>query len=324
LPPKVLVTRRQFKDQVARLQKAGETLVLERPAPATRPELLKAVQGCTAIFAHITERIDADVMDAAGSQLKVIAEFGVGYDNIDVAAASKRNIAVGNTPGVLTETAADFAFALIQAAARRLAESDRFVRRGEWRWFDPLDLLGLDINGSTLGIVGFGRIGSAVARRALASGMNVVYFTRSQPRDDLGCTRVSSLDALLGQSDFVSLHCPLTPETKDLIGAPQLKKMQRHAALINTARGPIVDTEALADALADRTIAYAALDVTNPEPIPADHRLLKMENVTLLPHIASATVGTRRKMSEMTVDNILAALSGKLPPNCVNAKDLRW
>jgi glyoxylate reductase len=154
--------------------------------------------------------------------------------------------------------------------------------------------------------------------------MKVTYFSRSQPKDDLGCTRVSSLDALLGQADFVSLHCPLTPETRDLIGAAQLKKMQRHAVLINTARGPIVDMEALADALADKTIAYAALDVTNPEPIPADHRLLTMENVTLLPHIASATVGTRRKMSEMTVDNILAALSGKLPPNCVNAKDLRW
>ena len=322
--PKVLVTRRQFDDQVERLRKAADTVVLDRPAPASRQELLKAVEGCAAIFAHITERIDGEVMDAAGSQLKVIAEFGVGYDNIDVAAASKRNIAVGNTPGVLTETTADFAFALIQAAGRRLAESDRFVRRGEWKWFEPLDLLGLDINGSTLGIVGLGRIGSAVARRALASGMNVVYLTRNQPADDLGCKRASSLDDLLEQSDFVTLHCPLTPETNGLIGAKQLRKMQRHAVLINTARGPVVDTEALADALETGTIAYAALDVTNPEPIPAGHRLTRMENVTLLPHIASATVGTRRKMSEMTVDNILAALDGKLPPNCVNSKDLRW
>lgn len=321
---KVLVTRRQFEDQMERLRAEAETVVLTRPAPATREELLAAVKGCTAIFAHITDRIDADIMDAAGESLKVIAEFGVGYDNIDTAAASERNIAVGNTPGVLTETAADFAFALIQASARRLAESDRFVRRGEWKWFEPLDLLGLDINGSTLGIIGLGRIGSAVARRALASGMTVIYHNRNQPADDLGCRRVGSLDELLAESDFVSVHCPLTPETQGLIGAAQLEMMRDHAALINTARGPIVDTEALANALRSGVIAYAALDVTDPEPIPPGHPLIEMDNVTLLPHIASATVGTRRKMSEMTVDNILAVLRGKLPPNCVNADQINW
>ncbi len=307
-----------------RLRAVAETVVLTRPAPATREELLEAAKGCTAIFAHITEQIDAEVMDAAGDSLKVIAEFGVGYDNIDTAAASERNIAVGNTPGVLTETTADFAFALIQAAARRLAESDRFVRRGEWKWFEPLDLLGLDINGSTLGIVGMGRIGSSVARRAIASGMNVVYFNRNRAEDELGATRVSSLDELLEQSDFVTLHCPLTPETNGLIGEEQLKKMQNHAALINTARGPVVNTDALTSALKSGEIAYAALDVTDPEPIQTDHPLLELENVTLLPHIASATVGTRKKMSQMTVDNILAALEGKLPPNCVNSEEINW
>ena len=299
-------------------------MVLTRPAPATREELLEAVKGCTGIFAHITDRIDREIMDAAGSSLKVIAEFGVGYDNIDTAAASERNIAVGNTPGVLTETAADFAFALIQASARRLAESDRFVRRGEWKWFEPLDLLGLDINGSTLGIVGLGRIGSAVARRALASGMEVIYHNRNQPEDDLGCRRVGSLDELLAEADFVSVHCPLTPETQGLIGSAQLKTMQNHAVLINTARGPIVDTEALTEALRSGAIAYAALDVTDPEPIPIGHPLLEMDNVTLLPHIASATVGTRKKMSEMTVDNVLAVIRGELPPNCVNADQINW
>ncbi len=307
-----------------RLRAAADTVVLTRPEPATREELLEAVKGVTAIFAHITDSIDADVMDAAGDSLKVIAEFGVGYDNIDAAAASERNIAVGNTPGVLTETTADFAFALIQAAARRLAESDRFVRRGEWKWFDPLDLLGLDINGSTLGIIGMGRIGSSVADRAVASGMRVIYYNRNRAGDEHGAELVGSLGELLAQSDFVTLHCPLTPETQGLIGAEELKQMQSHAVLINTARGPVVDMEALTAALADGEIAYAALDVTDPEPIPTDHALLKMDNVTLLPHIASATVGTRRKMSEMTVDNILAALEGNLPPNCVNADEINW
>ncbi len=307
-----------------RLRAEAETVVLTRPAPATREELLEAVRGVTGIFAHITDQIDGEVMDAAGDSLKVIAEFGVGYDNIDTAAANERNIAVGNTPGVLTETTADFAFALIQAAGRRLAESDRFVRRGGWKWFDPLDLLGLDINGSTLGIIGMGRIGSSVARRAVASGMRVIYYNRNRANEEHGAELAGSLDELLEESDFVTLHCPLTPETQGLISTDQLKKMQSHAVLINTARGPVVDTEALTAALSSGEIAYAALDVTDPEPIPTDHPLLKMENVTLLPHIASATVGTRRKMSEMTVDNILAVLRGELPPNCVNSDEINW
>lgn len=307
-----------------RLRAEAETVVLTRPAPATREELLEAVKGVTGIFAHITDRIDADVMDAAGDSLKVIAEFGVGYDNIDAVAASERNIAVANTPGVLTETAADFAFALIQAAGRRLAESDRFVRRGEWKWFEPLDLLGQDINGSTLGIVGMGRIGSSVARRAVASGMKVVYFNRNKAEEENGADLVGSLDELLATSDFVSVHCPLTPETQGLIGSEQLTKMQNHAVLVNTARGPIVDTDALANALRSGEIAYAALDVTDPEPIPTDHPLLALENVTLLPHMASATIGTRKKMSQMTVDNVLAVLNGQLPPNCVNSDQINW
>ena len=322
--PKVLVTRRQFEDQMDRLRAEAETVVLTRPAPATPQELRHAVRGASAILAHVTDQIDAAVMDAAGDSLKLIAEFGVGYDNVDTAAASQRNIAVANTPGVLTETTADFAFALVQASARRLAESDRFVRRGEWKWFDPLGLLGIDIHGSTLGIVGMGRIGSAVATRALACGMRVIYHNRKRADDEHGAQRVGSLDALLAQSDFVTLHSPLTPETKGLIGAGQLKTMRSHAALINTARGPIVDTAALTEALRSGEIAYAALDVTDPEPLPPDHPLLSMENVTLLPHMASATVGTRRKMTAMNVDNILAALRGELPPNCVNADQIDW
>lgn len=324
MPAKVLVTRRQFEDQMDRLRAEAETVVLTRPAPATREELLEAVKGVTGIFAHITDRIDAGIMDAAGDSLKVIAEFGVGYDNIDTAAANERNIAVGNTPGVLTETAADFAFALIQAAGRRLAESDRFVRRGEWKWFEPLDLLGIDINGSTLGIIGMGRIGGSVARRAIASGMKVIYFNRNRAKKEYGAELVGSLDELLAESDFVTVHCPLTPETQGLISTEQLKMMKSHAALVNTARGPVVDMDALTAALSSGEIAYAALDVTDPEPIPTDHPLLKLENVTLLPHIASATVGTRKMMSQMTVDNILAVLRGELPPNCVNRDQINW
>ncbi len=244
--PKILVTRRQFQDQVDRLNEVSDALVLDRPAPASPDELQVAATGAHGIFAHITDVIDAAVMDAAGSNLKVIAEFGVGYDNIDVDAASERNIVVANTPGV------------IQTAGRRIAESDRFVRRGDWKWFEPLDLLGVDIYGSTLGIVGFGRIGSAVARRALGSGMNVIYVTRSQPEDDLGCERVGTLNELLERSDFVTLHCPLTQETNGLIGTEELKRMKPEASLINTARGPIVNTDALTAALRDGEIAYAA------------------------------------------------------------------
>ncbi len=321
---KVLITRRQFQEQIDRLGEVADVIVLDRPEPPTRDELKKAVLGCSGIFAHITDLVDGEIMDIAGKNLKVIAEFGVGYDNIKVNDASERNIAVGNTPGVLTETTADFSFAVIQSAARRLAESDRFVRNGQWKWFDPLDLLGIDINGSTLGIIGFGRIGKSVAKRALASGMNVIYFTRSTPDDDFGCKRINDLEELLKISDFVSLHCPLTDETKNLIGTHELEIMKPTSVLVNTSRGPTVDTNALSEALLKKEISYAALDVTDPEPIPADHPLVRMENVTILPHIASATVGTRKKMSEMTVDNIIAGIQGKLPPHCVNTEDINW
>ncbi|MCL0031694.1 D-glycerate dehydrogenase [Dehalococcoidia bacterium] len=321
---KVLITRRQFQEQIDRLGEVADVIVLDRPEPPTRDELKKAVLGCSGIFAHITDLVDGEIMDIAGKNLKVIAEFGVGYDNIKVNDASERNIAVGNTPGVLTETTADFSFAVIQSAARRLAESDRFVRNGQWKWFDPLDLLGIDINGSTLGIIGFGRIGKSVAKRALASGMNVIYFTRSTPDDDFGCKRINDLEELLKISDFVSLHCPLTDETKNLIGTHELEIMKPTSVLVNTSRGPTVDTNALSEAMLKKEISYAALDVTDPEPIPADHPLVRMENVTILPHIASATVGTRKKMSEMTVDNIIAGIQGKLPPHCVNTEDINW
>ena len=320
----ILVTRPQFPDQVKRLEEAAKVTHLTRPKPASPDELQGIVKGAIGIFAHITDFITAEVMDAAGPDLKVIAEFGVGYDNIDVKEASYRNIAVCNTPGILTETTADFAFALIQESARRLTESDRYVRSGNWRWFAPLDLLGKDIRGSTLGIIGFGRIGQAVAQRALNSNMEVLYFSRSTPDDDLGCTETSSLKELLQKSDFVSIHCPLTDQTKKLINESTLSFMKPDGVLINTARGPIVDTEALTKSLQNKQISYASIDVTDPEPIPSDHPLLSLDNVTVLPHIASATVETRRKMAIMTADNILEALKGNRPPYCVNFDKLKW
>ena len=321
---KVLVTRNQLPEAIARLETAADVTVLDDPAPPTADELKAAIAGHSGIFAHITDSVDGDAMDAAGSALKVIAEFGVGYDNIDLAAASERGIAVGNTPGILSETTADLTFALMLSAARRIAEGDRFARGGSWKWFDPLYLLGADIHHATLGIIGFGRIGKEMAKRARGFDMRVIYFSRSQPADDLGAERVATLDDLLAQADFVTIHCPLTPETHGLISAPQLARMKSTAVLVNAARGPIVDSKALYEALRDGEIAYAALDVTDPEPPPADDPLLTLDTVTTVPHIGSASIGTRMKMATMTVDNILAGLKGELPPNCVNSDRLSW
>jgi phosphoglycerate dehydrogenase-like enzyme len=322
--PKILVTRRQFPEAIGRLEAAARVTVLDGYNPPAPDELKRLIAGCSALFAHITDDVNAEVMDAAGASLRVIGEYGVGYDNVDVDAASERDIAVGNTPGVLSETVAEFAIALIQASARRVAEADRFVRAGKWEWFDPMGLMGTDITGATLGIVGFGRIGREVAKRALGLGMKVVYYDPVDPADDADCERVAALHELLERADFVTVHTPLTPETRGLIGAAELKRMKSTAVLVNTSRGPVVDLDSVSEALRDGEIAHAALDVTEPEPPPPGHPLLSLENVTLTPHIASSSVNTRRIMAMMTVDNILAALNGSVPPNCVNADRLTW
>jgi len=268
----------------------------------------------------LTDRIDADLMDAIGPQLKVISQVSVGIDNIDLKAATDRGIPVGNTPGVLTDTTADLAWALLMAAARRVVESDRFVREGRWKTWGPIDFLGLDVAGATLGIIGFGRIGQAVARRALGFGMRVLYYSRTRHAEaERECrAQYVDLETLLHEADFVTLHTNLTPETYHLIDAERLEMMKPTGILINTARGSVVDPKALHRALASGVIAYAALDVTDPEPIEPDDPLLTLDNIVVIPHIGSASVKTRGRMAEMAAENLIAGLSGELPPNCAN------
>ncbi len=289
--------------------------------PPSREVILERVQGVDGVLSLLAARIDGEVMDAAGPSLKVISNYAVGYDNIDIAAATARGIPVGNTPDVLTDTTADFAFALLMAAARRIAEGDRFVRAGRWKTWGPKVFLGQDVAGATLGIVGFGRIGKAVARRAHGFGMHVLYADPYCSEDDFALeigAQCVDLDTLLQESDFVSIHTPLTAETVHLFDANALAKMKPTAILINTARGPVVDASALYEALVERTITYAALDVTDPEPLPSDSPLLNLENVIVTPHIASASVVTRGKMARMAAENLLAGLRGDPLPHCVN------
>jgi glyoxylate reductase len=288
--------------------------------PPTRPELLAAVDGCAGILTLLTDRVDEELLDRAGPGLRVVSNFAVGFDNIDVAACTRRGIVVGNTPGALTETTADFAFALLLAAARRIPEAARFVQAGRWQSWGPMLLLGADVHGATIGIVGLGRIGQAVARRAQGFGMTILYASRTMVdpsiEAELGATRVS-LAELLERADYVSLHVSLGPETHHLIDAAALARMKPTAILVNTARGPVVDPAALYAALRDGGIAGAALDVTDPEPIRTDDPLLELGNCLIVPHVASATTATRGRMAEMAAANLLAGLRGDPLPTPV-------
>jgi lactate dehydrogenase-like 2-hydroxyacid dehydrogenase len=319
--PKVYVTRRIPEDGLELLRQPCEVEVWAGDLPPAREVLLDKVRGVEGLLCLLTEAIDGELMDSAGPQLKVISNYAVGYDNIDVAAATGRGIPVGNTPGVLTETTADMAFALLMASARRVVEGVEYVRAGKWHTWGPQLLLGHDVHGATLGIVGMGRIGKAVARRAAGFGMRILFFDPYCDPDralfvDMGlrCT----LDELLAESDFVSLHVPLSEDTCYLVNAETLSSMKPTAVLINTARGPVVDSDALYDALATGQIAYAALDVTDPEPLPADHKLLTLPNCLVVPHIASASWATRGRMAVMAAENLLAGLRGERLPNCAN------
>ena len=259
-------------------------------------------------------------MDAIGPQLKVIAQYAVGFDNIDHAAATARGIPVGNTPGVLTETTADFAWALLMAAGRRVAEGDRYTRAGHWKTWGPSILLGRDVSGATLGIIGFGRIGQAVARRARGFGMRILYFDTNRNQEaeaELGA-EYASFETVLGEADYLTLHTALTEDTRHLIGTSQFSLMKPTAVLVNTSRGPVVDEAALYYALSHGQIASAGLDVTEVEPLPMDSPLLSLENVILAPHIASASVQSRTKMAVMAAENIAAGLAGKKLPTCAN------
>jgi glyoxylate reductase len=254
----------------------------------------------------LTDRVDGTLLDAS-PRLRAISNYAVGTDNVDVAAAAARGIPVGNTPGVLTEATADLAFALLLAAARRIVEADAFVRDGRWATWQPSLMLGRDVHGATLGIVGFGRIGRAVARRGEGFGMTIVH------------TKEAPLEDVLERADFVSLHAPLTDDTNGMIGEAELRRMKPTAILVNTARGPLVDHGALRLALAEGWIAGAALDVFDPEPLPADDPLLRSPNLVVAPHIGSASHGAREAMAELAVDNLLAGLAGEPMPHAVTA-----
>ena len=318
---RVYVTRRVPDAGLTMVLKACDAEVWEDALPVPRKVLLEKVANVEGLYCLLTERIDAELLDAA-PKLRVVSNYAVGYNNIDVAACTARGIPVGNTPGVLTDTTADFAFALLMAAARRVPEAVDYVRAGRWETWGPKLLLGVDVYGATLGIVGFGRIGQAMARRARGFDMRVLaydpYLSPGAPQADPDLVTVVDLETLLAESDFVSVHVPLTEETHHLIGAAELAQMKPNAVLINTSRGEVVDPGALLAALTAEQIRAAALDVTEPEPLPADHPLLGLANCIVVPHIASASVATRNKMAVIAAENLLAGLEGRRLPHCVN------
>jgi lactate dehydrogenase-like 2-hydroxyacid dehydrogenase len=322
--PKVFVTRIIPDKGFDLVKDFCDVDVWSEDLPPPRDVLLERVRGMDGILSLLTDRIDRDAMDAAGSQLKVISNFAVGFDNIDVEAATARNIPVGNTPDVLTDATADFSFALMMSAGRRILEGDRYVRAGRWKTWHPMLFLGVELKGATLGLVGFGRIGKAVARRAVGFDMRVIYHDPMETKvsPEINATRVD-LETLLEEADFISLHTPLTPDTRHLIDAEALSKVKPTAVLVNTSRGPVVDLNALHDALKEGRLFAAGLDVTEPEPLPFDHPLLQLDNIVIMPHIASASKTARDKMSWIAAKNLIAGLKREHLPDCVNPQVYR-
>jgi glyoxylate reductase len=317
--PLVFVTRRIPEAGLEMIARACEVDLWPGELPPPKERILAAVAECDGLLCLLTDPIDEEVI-AAGRCLRVISQMAVGVDNVDLAAATARGIPVGHTPGVLTEATADMAFALLMAAARRIPEGVDKVRSGGWQTWEPMGLLGADVWGATLGIIGSGRIGAAVARRAAGFSMRILYYDpepNAALEAELGAGW-AELDTLLSQSDFVSLHCPLTPETGHLIDRRALQLMKPSAVLINTTRGPIVDGEALIEGLVQGWIARAALDVTDPEPLSHDHPLVHLANCIVVPHIASATISSRGRMAVMAAENLLAGLDGRRLPYCAN------
>lgn len=317
--PKVFITRR-IPTNLDQLQQIATVEVWAERQPPPYDVLLEKVKTIDGLICLLTDQIDRQLIEAA-TGLKVISQMAVGYDNIDIPAATARRILVGHTPGVLTNATADFAWALLMAAARRVVEADRFTRVGEWRTWEPDLLLGPNVTGATLGIVGFGRIGQAMARRAKGFEMRILYASRhqcdAQLERSLGVEFVE-FDRLLQESDFVTVHTPLSDDTYHLFSDREFKLMKPSAILINTARGGIVDSDALYRAMSSGQIAAAALDVTEPEPIPMDSPLLTLNNLIIAPHIGSASRQTREKMATMTMENLMAGLRGDRLPYCVN------
>lgn len=317
MPEKVLITR-EIPEAGLRPLDGFEITVLSE-GPPERATLLEAARGINGVLCTLTEKMDAEFMDAAGDGLKAIANMAVGFDNVDLEAAKERGVVVTNTPEVLSETTADTAFMLLLAAARRLGEGERIVRSGEWEAWGPKMLLGPDVWGKRLGIMGFGRIGQAVARRAKGFSMEVLYTGRSrreEAEEELGAQYLE-LDELLETCDFISVHTPLTEETRHLIGAEELRKMKPEAVIVNTSRGAVIDEAALADALESGRIFAAGLDVYEEEP-KVHPKLLELENVVLAPHIGSASLETRNKMAATAGEDLRAVLRGEQPRNPVN------
>ncbi len=313
---RVFVTRRIPESGLEILRENFEVDVFEGDSPISREELIKRAKGCEGILPLLTDSIDADIMDKTG--IKAIANFAVGIDNVDISAATKRTIPVTNTPGVLTDATADLTFALILAISRRIVESDKYLREGKWKGWDPLLLLGGDFVGKTLGIIGFGRIGKAVAQRAQGFNMNIIYTSRSRylEEENEGIKFVS-FDELLKTSDYVTIHAPYTEETHHLISEKELDMMKPTAYLINTSRGKLIDEIQLIKTLKEKKIAGAALDVFYNEP-EINPELIELDNVVIIPHLGSASLETRTKMAIIAAENLVDALKGKRPKNIVN------
>ncbi len=324
--PKVFVARKMAPEALEKIAGATEMELWDGELPPPRDVYLEKVRDIDGLLSILTDKIDAEIMDAS-PRLKIVSNLAVGFDNIDVPAATSRGILVGNTPGVLTETTADFAFTLLMAAARRVVEGDKYTRRGDWKTWGPMILLGYDVHHATLGIIGSGRIGMEMAKRARGFDMKVLYHdvVRRKPEEEaaLGLEYVPNLEELLSRADFVTVHVPLTADTHHMISTREFAAMKPTAVLVNSARGPVVDPKALYEALKSGQIFAAGLDVTDPEPIPMDDPLLTLDNIVIAPHIASGSVATRTKMANMAAANLLAGLKGELPPNCVNPEVLQ-
>lgn len=322
--PKVYVSRLIPEPALEIVRAATEMRVWDREdVPPPREVLLREVAASEGLLSLLTDKVDDELIRAA-PRLRVVANMAVGFDNIDVPAATRRGVVVTNTPEVLTETVADFAFTLMLAASRRLVEADTLTRAGEWKTWSPLMLAGQDMHHATLGLVGVGRIGAAVARRAKGFEMRVIYYDvvrRPDLEQSLGI-EFRDLNEVLREADFISVHVPLTEQTRHLISRDQFRLMKKTAVFVNTSRGPVVDQAALAEALRTRTIYAAGIDVFEKEPVPADDPLLRLDNVIVAPHIASASIPTRIRMATLAAENLVAALQGKRPPTPVNPEVL--
>ena len=317
--PKVYVTRIIPEAGLSLIREFSHATVWEEPLPPPREVILRETIDADGLVSLLTDRIDGELLDAC-PRLRVVSNMAVGFDNINLDDANERGVLAGNTPGVLTETTADFAFALLMAAARRIVEGVDYVRAGHWKTWGPLLLLGSDVHHATLGLVGLGRIGAEMAKRARGFDMRIMYYDvvrRSDLEAALGL-EFAPLDIVLANADFVSVHTPLAPETYHLMNQERFEQMKPNAILINTSRGPVVDTDALVEALAQGEIRGAALDVTDPEPLPADHPLVSMPNCIVVPHIASASDTTRSKMAEIAARNLIAGLNGEALPSGLN------